>query len=161
MPTWQVPELGTDHTQDPQVSIMNLINSNWSLTGDLAVAKIQMSTGWYNKQSDYQLSFRHDQAPVKRPRTIGKYGLWKYDDYVNVHIWATTQTDNSEPPELGQIYRELDRIISINITALRPTQGFTKIFVMTPFHTLPRDQSQVSLWHGYGLVGLLYHKVYA
>jgi hypothetical protein len=161
MPTWHVSGLGTDHTQDPQVSIKDLINTNWSLTDDLAVAKIKMTTGWFDKQSQFQLHFRHDQAPVKKPRTIGQNCLWKYDDFVNVHIFASVQTDNSEPVELGQIYRELDRIISINIIALRATQGFTKIFVMTPFHTLPKQDSQSSIWHGYGLVGILYHKVYA
>jgi hypothetical protein len=161
MPVWQVSGLGVDHTQDPQVSIKDLITSNWSLTGDLAVEKIEFNTGWYNKQQDYQLHFRHDKPPIKKARTIGQNCLYKYDDFVNIHVFANKQTDNFEPVELGQMYREIDRIISINIIALRNTQGFTKIFLITPCHTLPREQSQASIWHGYGEVGILYHKINA
>jgi hypothetical protein len=103
MPVWQVSGLGVDHTQDPQVSIKDLITSNWSLTGDLAVEKIEFNTGWYNKQQDYQLHFRHDKPPIKKARTIGQNCLYKYDDFVNIHVFANKQTDNFEPLELGQM----------------------------------------------------------
>ena len=155
---YQVLGLGTDHTQDPQISIKNLITSNWSLTGDLAVAKIKFNTGWYDKTSQYQLHFRHDRAPIKKRKTIGSSPIFGYTDFCNIHVFANQQTDNYEPLELGSIYREIDRIVSVNIIALEGSQGFCNIEMWEPKRTLPREESQVSIWHGYGVVTMIYSK---
>ena len=84
----------------------------------------------------------------------------RYDDFVNVHVFVTTLRSNTEPTQLGQIYRELERIIETDITALYSAQGFQYMDFVRPMHTLPQEDSQNSIWHGVGTMAILYHKAY-
>lgn len=161
MASWQVSGLGTDHTQDVQVSVKNFISTNWSLTGELDVSHILFSTGWYDKSRPYQIHFRHPPlAPSVSTVTIGSHPMFRYDDLVQIHVFVTALKANTEPAALGQIHRELERIVGSDTTGLESTQGFCYIKFTRPMNTLPNEDSQTSTWHSTGQVGMVYHKVY-
>jgi hypothetical protein len=157
--TWQVAGIGADHSADIQISVKDYVRNNWSLTGDLAAARIVFSTGWYDKSRQYQIHFRHDTFPKKSRYTIGHDPYYRYDDFIQVHVWVTQKQNNQEPSQLGKIAREIDRIISVGITGLMVTQGFQIMEFIRPINTLPQEDSQNSIWHAQGVLGILYHKV--
>ena len=160
MPTWKIAGLSADHTQEVQISIKDFVRNSWSLTGDLAAARVVFSTGWYDRSRQYQIHFRHDTFPRKKRYTIGKYPYYQYDDFVQIHVWVTQSQKNQEPTQLGKIAREIDRIISVGITDLMTIQGFQMMEFIRPINTLPQEDSTNSIWHAVGTLGILYHKVY-
>lgn len=160
MVTYQLTGLGADATEDVQVSLKNYFKTQWALTTPLNKEKIRWSTGWNDLSSPLQIHFRHDIRPIIRRVTIGgASSIRRYDDFVNVHVFLNKQSDNSEPTELGKIYRELERIAGENITALLSTKGFSYFEFSRPMNTLPQEDSQPSIWHGTGTIEILYHKV--
>ncbi len=161
MATWQVSGLGADHTQDVQISVMNFISTNWSLTGTLDPSHIKFSTGWYDSQVPYQIHFRHPPlAPNVSTITLGSHPLFRYDDRVDIHVFVAALRANTEPAALGQMNREIERIVGSDTTGLESTQGFCFIKFTRPMNTLPQEDSQASTWHSIGQVGMVYHKVF-
>lgn len=158
---WKVTGLAADHTQDVQVSVKNHIVANWNLSAPLSVGLIQFDTGWYDQQWQFQVHFRHDYFPGESKKTIGRNYIHKYDDFVNIHVFVQMQHDNTEPEELGKIYREIERIIGTDVTALQATQGFNFMSFIQPMHTLPIDVNEETHFHGFGTIMLRYHKVNA
>jgi hypothetical protein len=158
MTTWQVAGLGTDHTADIQVSVKDFIRNNWTLTGDLAAARIIFSTGWYDKNRQYIVNVRHDTFPKKTRYTIGHDPYYRYDDFLQIHVWVNKEQKNQEPSQIGKIAREIDRIISVGITDLMVTQGFQLMEFLRPINTLPQESSATTVWHAVGTLGILYHK---
>ena len=158
---WHVTGLAGDHTQDVQVSVRDFIVAGWSLTGPLAVGNIQFDTGWYDNQWQFQVHFRHDYFPQEDPKTIGSNYIHRYTDWVNIHVFVEMQQDNTEPEELGKIYREIERIVGSNVTGLQATQGFSFMRFSQPLHNLRIDMNEETHFHGFGTLFIRYHKVNA
>jgi hypothetical protein len=160
MSSWQVAGLGTDHTEPIQVMIRDFIKSNWSLNGKLHVNRILFGTGWYDKSRELQIHFKRDSPSDQRPKSIGINGLYEFRDVINVHFWVSIETDNIEPPDLNQMYTEIQRIVGENVTALAATQGINYMRFIRPPYTLPSGSSNMSLWHGVGGLSVLYYKLF-
>src|SRR6185503_14923220 len=158
---WHVTGLAGDHTQDANVSVMNYIAANWGLSAPLTAGNIHFDTGWWDQQWQFQVHFRHDYLPTETPKTIGKNYIHKYDDFVNVHVFVQMQQDDTEPVELGQIYREIERIVGTDVTGLQASQGFSYLRFTQPIHTLPVDMNEETFFHGFGTIAIRYHKVNA
>ena len=166
MSTWHVVGLAGDHASSPQVLVMNYFTSNWALTTPLTAVQMRFSTGWYDEQADFQIHFRRNNDPVERRKTLGSAYIHAVDDFVNLHFFArqltsSTETGNSEPPELDQMYREAQRIIGQGTTGLQVSQGIRSMSFLRLPRTLPRESDRESVFHGYGLIGLQYMKVYS
>lgn len=163
MPTWQRTGLGSDFSDSTLNIIKDYIKSQWTLTGDLDATnpgKMKWGTGWYDAQPWVQLHFRTSYKS-ERAKSIGQNYIHRYDDFIIIHVFVETQTDNVEPAQLDKIYRELDRIVGSNTVSLEASQGIQFMKFIQPMRTMPQEANETSLWHGIGVLMIAYHKVYA
>src|SRR5574341_319430 len=158
---YQVIGLGTDHTQDTNISIRNFVQTNWSLTGELDDLKILFGVGWLESQRDVEIHFKKSSPPAIEHYSLGSDGLDKFDDIIYVHTWITNQSPNSEPPNydnVGKVYRELERIIQENPKGLATTQGIMWMRFVRPMYTVPEEDPTQTTFHGIGIIVLMYVK---
>jgi len=160
MANWVVAGLGTDHTQAIQISVKDFIRNNWSLTGELSPGRIKFGTGWYDRDNQYQIHFRHDSPGTSTPYTLGVNGLQQFNDIINIHFFVTSGKSNTEPLALDKMYNETMRIIGSNRTGLESTQGICAMWFLRPPYTLPQPDSIQSTWHGIGTLSVKYFKLF-
>ena len=161
MATWKVAGLAADHTQSVQISVKDFIKNNWSLTGELTANHILFSNGWYDRNRQYQMHFRHDSPGSSIAYTMGASGLQRYDDIINIHYFVSRSKSNIEPVELDKMYNETVRIVSSDRTGLESTQGICAMWFLRPPYTLPMQDSEQSTWHGVGTLSVRYYKLFA
>jgi len=124
--TWVVAGNTTDLIEPISTTLMNFVAGKWAETNPVA-AQIRFLQDWYDGYGSYQIHFRESDTPVTA-QTLG-WRYRSYDDYVMVHIFVRRNVPE-EPPERGNIVRELQRIISQNRDTLLAgtTTGFTDAY---------------------------------
>lgn len=157
--SWQVVNRsgGGDHTKSINAIVKDYIQTNWSLTAELTAAQVLFSTGWWQKQPQYQVHCRHDIDMPSRFKTLGSRPISKWDDRVQVHCFATEQTDDAEPLNLDKMNREIIRIINADATGLETTEGIYMMQASSP-RVLPLEDSQATIFHSIIRVELYYMK---
>jgi hypothetical protein len=157
---FQVIGLGTDHTLDTKEQIRDYVQANWSLTGELAAARIKFGIGWRSDSADVEIHFKNSTPITLTMKTIGQNGFVQWDDRVYVHTFITSLSPNSEINEeiVGKVHREIVRIIDSNPKGLAATQGIIKMGFMQPPYVVPEEDPLQTTFHGIGIIGLMYMK---
>ena len=160
--SYHVIRLGTDFTQSVQAIIKDYLETNWSLTGVLTgtnKGKIMFSTGWWQKQPQYQIHIRHDIDKMPMSKTIGRYPIKKFDDVLQVHCWEQMQTVDAEPTNLDKMTREVQRIINSDALGLSSSGIYN--MNCSSARILPLEDSQAAIFHSVQRVEVMYAKRYA
>lgn len=136
--------------------------SNWTLTDPLDEAnpgKIMFSTGWWQKQPQYQVHVRHDIEKMPRHKTLGNRPIKDFDDVLQVHTWEQMQTVDAEPVNLDKMCREVQRIINSDALGLNSSGIYN--MNCSSARILPLEDSQAVIFHAVQRVEVQYAKRYA
>ena len=155
----------TDFTEDPNISIMNLLKNNWPLTGaqgdpDLQLfdsatnrSGVKVGTSWWDAQTFFQVHVR-PMAQVVRTKTLGAQ-RWQYKDFHQIHIFAK---GNNAKDKRWKMEQEVMRILHLN--EANPATGilYMKLRDDGP-RQVPEEDTESEVEHSLLTVQLYYHKI--
>ena len=113
--------------------IKDMLENNWSLLGDLAVANVHFDVGWYDSRWNTrpQVTVRHAVSPPHRVFGANVEGghvdlhLMSFERYV-VNCWVEIRPDSvgdSNEDDIEEMRREVVRIINNQWKSFPPPLG--------------------------------------
>ena len=158
-----------DLEDSPENITLRLFKDRWKLEKDGAIpAKSEITFtlfGWSGRKS-YQISVEPSNTPpIITPLAIGRDQWLQYRDPIYVHVWIVKNRDEV-PPQMHHITQRIEQMVLQNVTnvgyglnAIRLTQPFNMIELVTGRQGGFQNQTMVSLWHSRAIVELLYYRV--
>lgn len=159
----QVAGLGADFTQDPNITLQNLLKDNWSATGasgDADLKKFDITTdprgvkfltSWWDGTTWYQVVTR----PITKntqTKTLGA-SRWEVNSFHQVHVFAK---GNSAKDKRWKLEREVRKILQLNQGT---TSSGVQMFILNNFRQVPEDDPSSDIQHSMAEVLLFYHEV--
>jgi|SRR5688572_29763808 len=158
-----------DLQDSPENITLRFFRDRWKLQKDGVIpAKNEITFGlfgWSGRKS-YQISVEPSNAPpIITQLAIGSEQWTQYRDPIFVHVWIVKNKDEV-PPQMHHITQRVEQIARENVTnvgygltAIRLTQPFNMIELVSGRQGSFQNQTEVSLWHSRAIVELLYYRV--
>jgi hypothetical protein len=107
---------------EPTMTILKAIKDNWSLTGDLATASVNFSTGWYDKSKDTPQVTVTETSAKDQPLAMG-YAKIRVTSTFAADVWVTSQKGTAKGIGKAKDYKwamrkEVRRILKPNVVGL-------------------------------------------
>lgn len=156
----------SDFTTDPNITIQQLLQNNWSLTGaggdsdlelydvNLNPSGVKIGTGWYDESTFYQVHVRPFTRLTPRA-TIGSKPRMNYSDKRQVHIFAKGNPYGSGKDKLWKLEKEVERIVWSNNSS--PGNGIQWMGIVS-FTPLFEQDPKETVFHSLALLSLFYQK---
>jgi len=108
--------------QDPAVTLMACLKTDWALGGDLAVDNIKFTTGWYNSELETPQIVVLEDESISDTWELG-YGTIKVTAMYKAEVWVSVVETTGKGRGIAKDHRfkiieEVRRIIKANQSGL-------------------------------------------
>lgn len=152
---WRYEGQSTDPSVDIDDLVQTLITNNWTQTNpplnNGSNGGVRMVSGNYDGYGDYAVSTQLLTQTSPEFDTLGASSA-VYTFWVGLDVYARTATANTKPAQLGNMIRQIEKILALNTTSLASGIRFVGIPEWNQAIATADADGTKSLWYVHGRV---------
>lgn len=147
---WILSGVGSELTADIEDLISSFLQTKWAETNPVKT-DIKFGDDWWDDNGDFQI---HCNETITKPTRIANGGQFAlYETLVDIHIFCRRLGEMQTDPQLGNMQREIMRIMH-----LFPTQVAAGMLSVTikEIRDIPEPTNIRTVWHSLITVSVIY-----